>query len=50
MVKTLPEYRASCKLGEIFKPGCTSGPEDESSEKDVYKMLELKGGFVKNVP
>lgn len=42
------EYRVSCKLGEIFKPGMTSGPEPESSEKDVYEMLVLKGGFVKD--
>lgn len=42
------EYRVFCKLGEIFKPGMTSGPEPESSEKDVYEMLVLKGGFVKD--
>ncbi len=34
------EYRVSCRLGEIFKPGCESGPEPETSEKDVYEMLE----------
>lgn len=34
------EYRVFSRLGEIFEPGMTSGPEPESSEKDVYKMLE----------
>ena len=34
------EYRVYSRLGDIFKPGCSSGPEDESSEKDVYEMLE----------
>lgn len=34
------EYRVYCRLGEIFRPGCASSPEPESSEKDVYEMLE----------
>lgn len=34
------EYRVSCRLNEIFKPGMTTGPESESSEQDVYNMFE----------
>jgi len=34
------EYRVLSTLGEIYNPGMTSGPEPESSEKDVYEMLE----------
>ncbi len=33
-------YRAMCALGNIFSPGCTSGPEPKSVEKDVYSELE----------
>lgn len=36
------EYRVYCRLGEIFKPGMTSGPEEESSEEYVYEMLVSK--------
>lgn len=35
------EYRVFSILSLVFKPGCTSGPEDETTEKDVYEMLEL---------
>lgn len=42
------EYITYSALGDIFKPGMTSGPEPESSEKDVYEMLELKHGVVKD--
>lgn len=34
-------YRALCAVGEIFQPGCTSGPEPESSETDVYEQLAV---------
>jgi len=39
------EYRLYSRLGEIYNPGMSNGPEPESSEKDVYEALErlLKG-------
>lgn len=40
------EYRVYSRLGEIFKPGMTSGPEPESSESDVYEQLKQKSGYV----
>jgi hypothetical protein len=40
------EYRVYSRLGEIFKPGMTSGPEPESSELDVYEQLKQKSGYV----
>lgn len=37
-----PEYAAQCAICSIFSPGMSSGPEDESSEKDVYNAwIEL---------
>jgi len=39
------EYRVLSALGEIFRPGCECGPEDESTEKDVYEALEEKSGY-----
>jgi hypothetical protein len=33
------EYETLCTLGRIFSPGMTSGPEEESSELDVYNAL-----------
>ena len=33
-------YRALCALGNIYSPGYENGPEDESSAKDIYEMLE----------
>lgn len=35
-----PEYRVLCKCGKIFRPGRTTGVEEDSSEEDVYKCLE----------
>lgn len=32
-------YRALCFLDEIFSPGCSSGPEKDSGEFDVYDLL-----------
>ena len=40
-----PEYLALSVLGQVFKPGCSSGPEDESTEKDVYEQLVAKSGY-----
>jgi hypothetical protein len=36
------EYSVLCQLGDVFKPGMTSGPEPGSSEVAVYEMLERK--------
>ena len=33
-------YRAMCSLGTVFSPGMTDGPEPESCEQDIYKMLD----------
>ena len=33
------EYLTLCRLGEVFSPGCTSGPEPDSTEIDVYQQL-----------
>lgn len=33
------EYRVLCRLGEIYKPGMTSGPEADTSEMDVYTAM-----------
>ena len=33
------EYLTLCRLGEVFSPGRTSGPEPESTELDVYQQL-----------
>jgi hypothetical protein len=35
------EYRVLCRLGEIFNPGMTAGPEPDTSEVEVYKALEF---------
>jgi hypothetical protein len=35
------EYRVLSRLGEVFNPGMTSGPEPETSEVEVYKALEF---------
>lgn len=32
-------YRALCAIGSIFNPGCSDGVENETSEEDVYIML-----------
>lgn len=32
-------YSVMCSLGRIFKPGMCSGPEEGSSEMDVYNLL-----------
>ena len=40
-----PEYLALSVLGQVFKPGCSSGPEDESSEQEVYDQLVVKSGY-----
>lgn len=34
------EYRLLCNIGRYFSPGCTNGPETDSSERDVYLALE----------
>lgn len=36
------EYRVFSRLGEIFSPGMTDGPEPETSEVDVYEALEFE--------
>lgn len=33
-------YSALCRIGTVFNPGMTQGPEPESSEFDVYNELE----------
>lgn len=33
-------YAALCAIGRVFNPGMTNGPEDESSEKDIYDTLD----------
>jgi hypothetical protein len=35
------EYRVLSVLGDVYKPGCTSGPEEDSTERDVYEQLEM---------
>jgi hypothetical protein len=32
--------RIATNLSDVFKPGCTTGPEKESCEQDVYDALE----------
>ena len=32
--------RIRFNLSEVFKPGCTTGPEEESSDQDVYDALK----------
>ena len=32
-------YAAMCAIGSVFNPGMADGPEPESTEKDVYDML-----------
>lgn len=32
-------YAALCALGRVFKPGCTDGPEADSTEMDVYNTI-----------
>lgn len=32
-------YAALCALGRIYSPGMTDGPEDDTSEQDVYTEL-----------
>ena len=39
------EYEALSVLGRVYKPGCSSGPENESTEQDVYEALEEKSGY-----
>jgi len=34
-----PTYAAMCSIGQVFQPGMTNGPEEESSEHDVYTAL-----------
>ena len=33
-------YRVLCKVGEVYKPGCCSGPQPETMEQDAYEMME----------
>ena len=33
-------YRAMCSLYTVFSPGMTNGPEPESCEEDIYKLLD----------
>ena len=43
-----PSYAALCALGMVFSPGCSSGPDEESSEFFAYESIgqwfEAKGG------
>jgi hypothetical protein len=32
-------YKALCALGQVFSPGRTSSPEEDTSEFDVYTQL-----------
>jgi hypothetical protein len=34
-----PSYAAMCSLGQVFKPGCASGPEPDSGESSAYEMV-----------
>jgi len=36
------EYKVHCELSGIYKPNMSNGVEPESSESDVYELLELK--------
>lgn len=33
-------YAAMCAIGRVFNPGCTDGPEPDSSEHYVYTELD----------
>ena len=37
-----PEYKALSVLGETYDPGFASGPQNDSSESEVYSALEEK--------
>lgn len=39
------EYRTQCVIGEVFKPGMSGEPEEETIEADVYAMLERISGY-----
>tara|TARA_R110000824_G_scaffold366642_1_gene555328 strand:+ start:70 stop:450 length:381 start_codon:yes stop_codon:yes gene_type:complete len=32
-------YAVMCSIGQIFQPGMTSGPEEESGEKTAYDLI-----------
>lgn len=34
-----PEYAAMCAIGRVYSPGCSNGPEEESSAHDAYQMI-----------
>ena len=34
-------YAALCSLGQVFSPGMSGGPDEDSQENDVYEMLEI---------
>lgn len=40
-------YAALSALGSVFSPGCSNGPEDDTSEKLIYELLEDIAGNVK---
>lgn len=42
------EYALLCRIGEIYQPGMTAGPEPESSEEDTYHALELAAPYAEN--
>jgi hypothetical protein len=33
-------YAAMCALGQVFSPGASGGPEEESGEHYAYRLLE----------
>lgn len=34
-----PEYATLCSLGQVFSPGLSTGPEEDTCEADVYAQL-----------
>jgi hypothetical protein len=39
------EYRTQCVIEQVFSPGMSCGPEEESTEMDVYEALERISGY-----
>ena len=40
--QTSDEYRLSCRIGEFYSPGMSSGPEPDSMESSAYEALQDK--------
>lgn len=39
------EYALHCRLSDIYEPNMSNGCEPESSESEVYELLELKSHY-----